>query len=193
MALKSTPFAWGAVTKTLHWLIALAIVGLAAVGWYMDELKPSPLKKQLYDLHKSTGLTVLALVLVRIGWRLAEAVRPALPARMPRWELFAARFSHVLLYVMTIAMPVSGWLLHSGGGYPLRWFGTFPVPSLAPASETLKATAGAAHEWGAWILAALFAVHVLAALKHHFIDRDDVLRAMLPGTRAPRPASETPP
>ena len=194
MQLRSTTTSWGSLTKALHWVIALAIIGLCAVGWYMEDLKPTPLKKTLFDLHKSTGLTVLALVAVRIVWRLFEKARPDLPAAMPRWELLAARWSHVLLYVMTLLMPLSGWLLHSAGGYPLKWFGLFAVPSLAPAGDALKSFAGNVHLWGFWVLAALFAVHVGAALKHHFIDRDAVLREMLPGRlpgREPMTVPET--
>ena len=178
MALQSTRESWGGVTKALHWLIALMIVGMATVGWYMKGLPNTPDKVAIYALHKSTGLTVLALVLARIGWRLFEGVRPVEPAGMPRWQVRAADVTHALLYLAILAMPVSGWLFNSASNFPLRWFGLFAVPPLGGPDPVLKSAAGFAHWFLFWCIAGLFTLHVAAALDHHFRIRDDVLRRM---------------
>ena len=178
MALVSTRDEWGAVTRALHWLIALLVVVLATVGWYMKGLPNTPDKAAIYGLHKSTGLTVLALMLARILWRAFEGVRPAQPTGMPGWQVHAARASHVLLYVALIAMPISGWLFNSAANFPLHWFGLFAVPALSGPDPELKAAARFAHEFLFWCIAGLVAVHASAALYHHFGARDGVLRRM---------------
>jgi cytochrome b561 len=178
MTLRSTSAEWGSVTRTLHWLIALLIVGMATVGWYMKGLPNTPYKATVYALHKSTGLTVLALVLVRIAWRLSERMRPAEPAGMPAWQVQAADVTHALLYVAMIAMPLSGWLFNSASNFPLRWFGLFSVPALTGPDPVLKSMAGYAHWFLFWCLAALFTAHAGAALDHHYRIRDNVLSRM---------------
>lgn len=180
MASLSTRNNWGGVVKALHWLIALGVIGLATVGWTMKGMPNSPDKIQIYALHKSIGLTLFALVLVRLAWRLFVDTRPELPATMPRWERRAAAVSHVLLYVVLLAMPLSGWLFNSAANFPLKWFKLFSVPSLSGPDPALKAFAGLAHLTIFWLIAALVTIHVAAALKHHFIDRDNVLTRMLP-------------
>lgn len=185
MGLRSDRNQWGSVMKTLHWLIVIAIVALATVGWTMKGLPNSPAKIKVYALHKSFGLTVLALALVRLAWReLVDRERPPLPPHMPAWQRFAAHASHVALYALLFAIPLSGWLFNSAANFPLRWFGLFSVPSLAGPDPALKAFAGGAHWWLFWVLVAVLAAHVGAALWHHFHDRDEVLRRMWPGTRA---------
>lgn len=191
MPLLSTAQRWGSVMKTLHWLVALAVVALAIVGWWMKGLPISPDKVRVYALHKSVGLTVLALVLVRLAWRtFVDRWRPPLPPDMPRVQRFAAHASHVLLYAALLAMALSGWLFNSAANFALRWFGLFSVPSLSPPDPALKALAGAAHWWLFWVIAALFVVHAGAALWHHIARRDDVLLRMLPFARL---RSESPP
>ena len=180
MSLRSTPTTWGSVTKALHWLIALGVIGLAVVGWVMKGMPLSPDKVQVYALHKSVGLTVFALVLLRLAWRIFVDTRPDLPAGMPLWERRAAWLSHVLLYVVLLAMPLSGWLFNSASNFKLRWFDLFSVPSLAAPDPVLKEWAALAHLTIFWLIAVLVTVHVAAALKHHFIDRDFVLARMLP-------------
>ena len=123
MTLKSTPTQWSSALKALHWLIALLIVVLATVGWTMKGLPASPSKVQVYALHKSTGITVLALVMVRIAVRLWAGRPDDLP--MPRWQRVAADLVHAMLYVVIVAMPLSGWLFNSAANFPLRWYGLF--------------------------------------------------------------------
>jgi len=183
MPLRNTPDTYGSVHKALHWLIALAVIGLATVGLIMDDMPNSPDKIKIYALHKSFGLTVLALVLLRLVWRWTNP-RPVLPATMKPWEHKLAGFVHFGLYAMLLAMPLSGWLFNSAANFPLKWFGLFSVPPLAGPDRDLKEIAKALHYWGFWLLAGLFTLHVVGALKHHFVDRDDVLKRMLPGKRA---------
>jgi cytochrome b561 len=189
MPLKSTPTQWSSVVKALHWLIAVLIIGLVIVGWRMKGLPSSPTKVQVYLLHKSTGILVLALVLVRIAVRI-WAGRPAdLP--MPGWQRKAADLVHALLYVVMVAMPMSGWLFNSAANFPLRWYGLFTIPAIAGPDPALKSWAGTAHLLLFWVLFALFILHVAGALQHHFVDRDATLRRMWLARR--RPEGETPP
>jgi cytochrome b561 len=177
---------YGAVAMTLHWLIAAAIVGLLIVGKYMHGLPNSdPNKFPLYQLHKSFGISVLALTLVRIGWRLSHGV-PPLPAGMAMWERWAARSSHFLFYVLTLAIPLSGWAAASSSstGVPTIWFGLFEVPHLpVGTAEETHESFEETHELLGNLMIFLLLIHVAAALKHHFWDRDTVLRRMLPFTR----------
>ena len=166
--------------KWLHWLIALAVLGMLGVGLYMTGMRISPQKIQLYMTHKSIGLTVLALMLVRVVYRLKNPA-PALPVDMPGWQKAASHISHVLLYLLLLVMPISGWLMNGASGFPMKYFGLVRVPDLVARNQENLALFKAIHFYIAWTLIALIAVHVLAALKHHFIDRDSVLRRMLPG------------
>lgn len=184
MTLRNSAHRWGWVAQFLHWSIALMVIGLAIVGLLMDEMANSPDKLKVYALHKSTGLTVLALVLLRLLWRLIDT-RPPLPASMPRWQRLLSSATHGLLYLLLLLMPLSGWLYNSASNFPLRWFGLFKVPALTGPDRDIKQWANDIHETGFYVLAALFALHVAAALKHHFIDRDATLARMTPGLSPP--------
>jgi cytochrome b561 len=179
MQWRNDPSRWGVVAQTLHWGIALAVIALVLVGLLMQELPNSPLKLRVYALHKSVGLTVLVLVVLRLAWRLIDR-RPAHPPGMPRWQRRLAALVHGLLYGLLLAMPLTGWLYNSASNFPLRWFDLVRIPPLAAADPELKALALALHSGGFYLLAALFALHVGAALKHHYLDRDRTLVAMLP-------------
>jgi cytochrome b561 len=156
----------------------------------MDELPNSPLKVQVYALHKSFGLTVLALTLLRLAWRLLAGAPAALPG-IPAWQRWAAGGVHGLLYALLLAMPLSGWLYNSASGFPLKWFGLFSLPKLSGYSPEVKDFAHDAHETIFYVLAAVLALHAAAALKHHYLDRDATLSRMLPWLRAP--TKEAPP
>ena len=163
----------------------MLIVVQGAIGLSMVELGTTPTKVKVFALHKSIGLTVLALVLLRLAWRLGQRTPREPPG--PRWQRVAARISHVLLYLLLLALPLSGWLFNSAANFPLSWFGLVRVPSLTHGYEpALKALAHGAHEFLFWLLAVLVAVHAAAALWHHFGQRDDVLRRMLPGAKEVR-------
>jgi cytochrome b561 len=153
------------------------------LGLYTTGLPLGVHKLRMYALHKSIGLTVLALAAVRLAWRAAER-RPTLPPT-PDWQRRAAQATHVPLYVLMLAIPVSGWLFNSAAGFPLQWFGTVNLPAIASASPALKRIARELHETGVWLLVVLVAMHAAAALKHHFVDRDRTLLLMLPWLRAP--------
>ncbi len=185
---------YGAIAMTLHWLIAVAIVGLLIVGKYMHDLPESnPDKLALYQLHKSFGLIVLLLTVFRIVWRLMHPV-PRLPGAMPAWERRAAHASHFLFYALMLGLPLSGWLRVSTDrdGIPTLWFGLFEVPHFPLLSKTLTNLLHDTHVVMGNALILLLIIHVGAALKHHFWDRDNVFKRMLPFTRLTiRPSQET--
>jgi cytochrome b561 len=158
-------------------------VAIVAVGYYMTDLPLGPRKLKIYALHKSVGLTLFALALLRLLWRLGER-RPTAPP-MPAWQARVAGLTHVLLYVLMFAVPLSGWLYNSATGFPLQWFHLVNLPALTSADPALKALAKEAHETGVALLIALAALHAAAALRHHFIDRDRTLLGMLRGGEAP--------
>ena len=185
MELRSTDERWGGVTRLLHWAMALIIAGQIGLGWYMTDLPRGVPKLKLYALHKSFGLTLLVLAVLRLLWRLSER-RPALPP-MPAWQARGAAFTHVALYALLFAIPLSGWLFNSAAGFPLQWFELVNLPALTGANAGLKVTAKALHEGGVTVLLIILALHSGAALKHHFLDRDRTLASMTPGLRAPAP------
>ncbi|MEO6925363.1 MAG: cytochrome b [Rhodanobacter sp.] len=178
MSLRSNARHWGSVSKFFHWTIALAILCNGTFGLLMD-LASSPMQKiNWLALHKSIGLTVLALVLLRILWRWGDG-RPA-EEPGPRWQMLAARAVHGVLYVVILAIPLTGWWFNSVSGKPLQWFKLFNVPALAAKDEALRHFAHGVHEYLFWFLVLVLVVHVGAALKHHAFDKDNVLRRMLP-------------
>lgn len=186
MSWRNSDTDWSTPIKLLHWLLAVGVIGMAVLGLSMKYGDASTVEKiRLYALHKSIGLTLLALALVRLAIRLVDRRIPASPP-MPRWQHVAATASHVMLYVLLIGMPMTGWLYNSASGFPLRWFGWLQVPALAGRDPELKALAGGLHFAGLWLLVLVVAIHAGAALRHHFIDRDNVLRSMLPRFRRPR-------
>lgn len=178
MSLRNNDRQWGAVSKFFHWVIALAIIGNGIFGLMMD-LAGSPMRKLNWlALHKSIGLTVLALVLLRIVWRAFDRRPPDEP--MPRWQALAAHAMHAVLYVVILAIPLSGWWFNSVTGKPLQWFKQFNLPALAEKNDALRDFAHGVHEYLFWFLVLLLLAHVGGALKHHVFDNDNVLRRMLP-------------
>lgn len=167
-----------------HWLVAALIFIQFALGWLATGWRLSPTKLDLFVWHKSTGMLVLALVVARLLWRLAGPA-PALPADMAPWERTAARLSHALLYVIMIAMPLTGWIINSAQGVPFRIFWRIPLPALGAPDKHTEALGSLAHFSLFVALAALLVLHIGAALRHHFVKRNDVLTRMLPSTGAP--------
>lgn len=188
MSLKNPADRWGGVSQLLHWTIAVLILSIGAVGLVMGELPRSPKWFWVYTAHKSLGLTVLALVIVRIAWRLYAGAPQPVPGT-PRWQARLASLTHGAIYLLILAMPLSGWLYDSASGLrPFRWFGLAEVPKLSPPDEALAGSMHAAHELLFWVLMALVAGHAAAALYHHFFQRDATLARMLPrGWLAPSP------
>ncbi len=181
MRLRSTETGWGALVRAFHWTIAILIVAQAAIGLTMVGMDLSPDKLRVFALHKSIGITILALVLLRIAWRLTER-RPHDPPAMPRWQSRAAHAMHLALYGLILAIPLSGWWFNSAANAPLVWFGLVEVPSLTGGyAPAWKPRALLLHQTLFWLLVALLVLHVGAALWHHFRQRDEVLLRMLRG------------
>jgi cytochrome b561 len=173
----------------LHWAIALLIFATFPLGLYMTELALSPQKLKLYAYHKWIGVTVFLLAAVRLAWR-ATHPAPPLPASVPAWQRRASALVHVALYALMLAIPVSGWLMSSAKGVPTVWLGLVRLPDLVGRDDALGETLRLVHMGLNAALFALVLVHVAAALKHHLIDRDEVLQRMLPWrmTRGALPA-----
>ena len=170
---------YSTVSLTLHWLTAALVVAQVLLIT-AHEATEGPLSREFVQVHKSVGLTILVLTLGRIVWRLANPAIP-LPEAMPRGQKLLARATHVLFYVFLIAMPLVGWAASSAGGREIIWFGLFEWPLLPIGGG--RETAGELmdlHEAAAKGLYVLIALHILGALKHQFIDRDNVLHRMIP-------------
>jgi len=184
--IRNTRSAYGIVAITLHWTIATLIIGMLGFGLYMVTLPIfEPATYSLYQLHKSIGFVVLALVALRILWKITS-ITPDLPAEMPGWEKLAAHLGHISLYALMLIMPLPGWLLVSSSplGLPSVFFNLFEIPHL-PTPEFLGQKADvsafftAVHGWAAYAFIAVILAHVGAALKHYFISKDKVLQRML--------------
>lgn len=161
----------------LHWLVALLIFAAFPLGVYMHDLPLSPARLRLYSYHKWLGVTVFLLAVLRILWRAGHRP-PPLPDAMPHWQQAASHAVHHLLYVLTLAVPLSGWLMSSAKGFQTVWFGVLPLPDLVGKDKALGEALAIVHQSLNFALLALVALHVAAALKHHFIDRDGVLLRM---------------
>lgn len=211
MGLRNGSWNYGAIAKTLHWIIAVLIIGLLIVGWTMEDA-PATSKFMIYTMHKSFGILVLALVLCRIVWRVADPPPPPAP-EIPKLMHIAASLGHFGLYVLMLAMPLSGWILNSAAGRPLNLFTIegWSVPSLTTGLEggpnpllsgwmldlyhllgnpenaepKLRDFAGMMHGLLAYAIVALILVHVVAALYHHFVRKDNTLARMVPFVKPP--------
>ena len=180
--IRNTSDSWGHVAKFFHWTTAALVLAQIALGWLAVCWRFSPFKADLYVWHKSLGILILAVVLLRLSWRLANTT-PALPANMPAWESRCARASYVVFYIVLIAMPFSGWVLNSAANVPFRIFWTLPLPALVEPSKATAGMAALAHFTFFVLLVLLVSVHIAAALRHHFVNHDEVLARMLPRFR----------
>lgn len=172
---------YSAIAILLHWAIAALIIVNLALGIGHDAFGRASMPTVM-GIHKSIGFTVLVLSLARLAWRLAHPA-PALPAAMPGWQVVLARATHIFFYVAIIALPLTGWLMSSASPlrFPLEFFGLFPIPYLpVPQSREAAGGWGQAHELLGFATIGVLLLHVAGALKHHFVDRDDVLVRMLP-------------
>jgi len=194
--LKSGSNHWGGVAKFFHWTIVLLILSQAFVGLTMVNLPRSPAVIPWYTFHKSVGITVLALAVLRLTWRAFDP-HPAEPAGMPRWQAIGARAGHALLYALLFLVPLSGWWYDSVASLrPLYWFGIVHIPPLGgpdPAIPDLKDIAKERHELLFWALAIVALGHAAMAVVHQFVNRDHVLARMWPAPlqRKPKPLPET--
>jgi cytochrome b561 len=170
-----------ATAKAIHWLMALLLIGLLALGFYMHDLPLSPDKLKLYSWHKWAGVTAFLLVAFRLLWRVTHRP-PALPGSMPKLMQFAAHAGHLALYLLMIAIPLTGWLMSSAKGFQTVYFGVLPLPDLLDKNKELGDLLAEVHKYLNLLFIAVLAGHVGAALKHHLIDKDDILTRMLPQT-----------
>lgn len=178
---ERTPASYTRTAVSLHWLVASLVITAFVMGWIMTDMAFSPDKLKMYNWHKWVGITILGLVLIRLAWRLFNA--PPAPVAMPQWQHRASQATHVLLYVLMLAIPLSGWIGSNAAGYPIVYLGRIPLPNLVTKDKGLAELFEEIHEILGWLLIALLVLHVAAAFKHHFVDRDDTLRRMLPWRR----------
>jgi len=176
MQIMNTENRYGVMAIFLHWLLAVIIIGLIALGLYMTNLPISFEKLKLYGWHKEYGLIALVLVIIRLIWRLIN-ITPQLS--LPLLEKLAARTVHWAFYVFLFAMPITGWLITSAAGLPASFFGLFVLPNLITPNKDLLVLFQELHKWLGYGLIATIVLHASAALKHHFINKDDILRRML--------------
>lgn len=177
----NAPHAYGGIARIFHWLIAFLLVLQIPLAFYMVDQPLGPDKLGNYATHKSIGLLIFSVTALRLAWRLTHAA-PTLPAGMPRWQRFAARSAHVLLYALMFLMPFTGLLRSQAANFPVSFFGLFTVPTIVGVNEDFSKGMAAAHEMQGTILLILIIAHALGALHHHFIRKDEVLRTMLPLT-----------
>lgn len=180
MQLRNSPRRFGAVHATLHWLVALAVFGLFGLGYYMVDLGYyDELYRLAPHIHRSVGILLLITVLLRLVWRLADTRPSALGSHSPA-EILSARVVHGVLYLLLFTAMFSGYLISTADGSAIRVFNWFEVPSVTGRIKRMEDIAGDVHYWATWGLVVLASLHGLAAIKHHFVDRDDTLRRMLP-------------
>lgn len=163
----------------LHWLVALLIFAAFPLGVYMHDLPLSPTKLQYYSYHKWIGITILLLVIARVMWRFTHTP-PPLPESTPRWEVVVSHITHLALYGLLIAIPLSGWLMSSAKGFQTVWFGVLPLPDLVEKNKELGELLATVHQGLNVFLFLLVDMHIAAVIKHKFIDRDQILERMLP-------------
>jgi cytochrome b561 len=178
MSLKNSTSSYGSITKMLHWLIFLFVLGLLFVGYFAQDIGDKAIRSNIINMHKLTGLLVLFLMLFRALWAFVN-IKPALPAETPFWQRIIERIIHLLMYIVLIAMPISGWIMTSASGKPPRFFSwILSLPVLH--SKSISENAWQVHQAITIIILVLVSIHVLAAFYHYFIKKDNVLQRMLP-------------
>lgn len=183
MQIRNSANRYGVVAIVLHWLVALAVVGLFALGfWMVDLTYYHEWYKQAPDIHRSVGILLFATMVMRVLWRLFNRTPATLPTHS-RLEVVAGHLAHFTLYVLIFVAAISGYLISTANGSGISVFDWFSVPSVTGKVEGMADIAGEVHYYATWALVILAGVHALAAFKHHFFDKDDTLRRMLGTTR----------
>jgi cytochrome b561 len=178
VSIRNSRARWGIVSQLLHWLFVALLIVQISLGLIDRALPLGPARATAINNHKSLGITILALAVIRLLWRWANPV-PDLPFRLKPKEQALARFTHVTLYVLLLGMPLSGWLLTSAHAYKITWFNLFPIPWLVGKNLALFKVMDQLHEALAILFGLIVALHVVAALRHHFVLKDGTLQRML--------------
>ncbi|WP_265500311.1 cytochrome b [Paracoccus beibuensis] len=185
--MERLPQGHGTTTRVLHWLVAVLILLMIPAGLIMvREGLPRNLQDTLFVFHKNVGSLLIVIVALRLAWRMTHRP-PGLPATMPAWQRRAAAASHVALYVLMVAMPLSGYVRVRAGGFPIEALDAIGFPALIPESKALAEAASSFHAIAAFILIGIIAIHVAAALQHALIRRDGVFQRMWPPVARERP------
>ena len=178
MTVRNSSARYGSVAQTFHWLVVGLLIVQYTLAEIAHDLPLGPDKVGTLARHKSVGITILMLAVLRLTWRFFDPPPPLPP--IPRWQLLASRVSHAALYLLLFAMPLTGWMMSSASNYPVSWFGIFQLPDLVAPDHDLKETLHEVHETLFNVLATIAALHVAAALKHQFLDKNGLLFRMLP-------------
>lgn len=177
--LRNTLDSFGSIAKIFHWLIALCMIAMLTVGLIMVDMEPSPAKMAVYGLHKSTGVVILLLIILRLTWRLLNPI-PQLPSSLQPWHHRMAKLSPLTLYALMFMIPLSGIMLSETAGYPITVYNLFSLPTILPKNPELSKTAALIHKYGAFTLIGILILHVISTLYHHFILKNNVLHRMFP-------------
>lgn len=175
--LKNTDAQYGSVAKFFHWVVFLLVAALLLVGYFMGDISDKATKIQVVNVHKLVGLSVLILMLLRMTWSMTNR-KPSLPFGTPQWQKRIERIVHYLLYLLIIAMPLSGWVMSCAAGHVPQlgsWVFSLPVPK----NEALSDFSFQVHSWLAIAIIALVSLHILAAFYHFLIKKDDIFQRML--------------
>jgi cytochrome b561 len=169
---------WGLISRLLHWFMAIAIIFMFGLGVTMINMRLSPVKLEMFMVHKSIGILLLATVTIRILWRLINPAprHPRSFSKPQRRTVFAGQ---LFMYVLMICIPISGWVINSAANFPLQWFGLFEIPPITQPSLSTEEYAKTAHLVLVCTLGAVVVIHIAAALHHHFVQKNDVLKRML--------------
>lgn len=182
MPLRNTTLRWGSLAQLFHWVIVALVITQFVLGTLSASLPAASLKKLTYITpHKSIGITILVLAVLRLAWRWMNPT-PPLPNTLKPYERGLAHFTHVALYVLLFVMPLTGWIMSSARAFPVSWFGIVQLPDLVGRNTALYETLHTTHAILAWTLGAIAVLHAAAAFKHHFVLKDDVLKRMIPFT-----------
>jgi cytochrome b561 len=179
MSFRNTTRSWGSLSKALHWIIVLLIINQWIIGERADALPNGLAKLQVLAWHKSFGITILMLAAIRLVWRLMNPT-PDLTTETKPWERVLAKLSHLLLYALIFAMPLTGWMMSSARNFPVSWFKLFQLPDLVSPGEQTFHQMHDLHHLLFKVLLGVALLHIAGALKHHFYDKNDVLKRMLP-------------
>ena len=177
MSLKNTTDHYGLIAKAFHWSMALIMMGLVLLGMYMVDLDRTPFKFELYGWHKSFGILILAMVIGRLIWKHMNP-KPVAMDTHQKWEKILAKLAHIFLYLSMIGMPLTGWLMSSAGGHPVKFFGV-EIPALMEKNPEFGKLMNQTHEILSYMLIAAIILHAAGAFKHHFVDKDNTLKRMM--------------